>query len=536
MKTDLKDFQEKAVQSLLRFVAAARRDVEHGNPQAVVLSSPTGSGKTVTITALMERVFDGHEGVPGKRGSVFLWMSDSPELNEQSRDRILEHTSVFKEAHLEVIDASFDHERFSPGRIYFLNTQKLGKNSLLTSKGDGRAHTIWDTIQATAQAAPSDFYFIIDEAHRGMQRSTAQANQADSLVQRFIFGWPEVGLEPVKLILGMSATPERFMKLTGASRTLHPCQIDPADVRKSGLLKDKIVLHFPTQSAATDWTLLEQATKQLKDFDGRWERYCTEQGMDAPVKPALVVQVENESGKDITRTDLAKLVSVLERGLGKFGDGEVVHCFQEDKTLDVGGCSIRKLDPSHVQKDQRARVVLFKMALTTGWDCPRAEVMMSFRKAVDHTLIAQLVGRMVRTPLARRIEQNDVLNTVALYLPYFDAEGLKSIVDYLQKPDAAVGTGVDVVRGTTSSPCIVTLRRKTYSRRWASCRRTASSISPARAVSEGWCSSADGSPWMALTRMPGTKPRSSSWMRCRGSWTSYRLRQVSWAEWTPPTR
>ena len=119
------------------------------------------------------------------------------------------------------------------------------------------------------------------------------------------------------------------MKLTGASRSLHPCQIDPADVRKSGLLKDKIILHFPTQSAATDWTLLELATKQLKDFDNRWERYCTEQGMDAPVEPALVVQVENESGKDITRTDLTKLVSVLERGLGKLDDGAVVHCFQE---------------------------------------------------------------------------------------------------------------------------------------------------------------------------------------------------------------
>ena len=46
--------------------------------------------------------------------------------------------------------------------------------------------------------------------------------------------------------------------------------------------------------------------------------------------------------------------------------------------------------------------MFFKMALSTGWDCPRAEVMMSFRRAEDHTYIAQLLGRMVRTPLARR--------------------------------------------------------------------------------------------------------------------------------------
>ena len=46
--------------------------------------------------------------------------------------------------------------------------------------------------------------------------------------------------------------------------------------------------------------------------------------------------------------------------------------------------------------------------------------MMSFRKAIDATLIAQLVGRMVRTPLARRVSSNEFLNRVSLYLPHFD--------------------------------------------------------------------------------------------------------------------
>jgi hypothetical protein len=37
------------------------------------------------------------------------------------------------------------------------------------------------------------------------------------------------------------------------------------------------------------------------------------------------------------------------------------------------------MDPSRIQEETGIRFVLFKMALTTGWDCPRAEVMMSFR-------------------------------------------------------------------------------------------------------------------------------------------------------------
>lgn len=61
--------------------------------------------------------------------------------------------------------------------------------------------------------------------------------------------------------------------------------------------------------------------------------------------------------------------------------------------------------------------------------------MMSFRAAADSTYIAQLVGRMVRTPLARRIVDNEVLNTVALYLPHYDAKGLERVVAKLSKPD-----------------------------------------------------------------------------------------------------
>jgi type III restriction enzyme len=77
-------------------------------------------------------------------------------------------------------------------------------------------------------------------------------------------------------------------------------------------------------------------------------------------------------------------------------------------------------------------VVFFKTSLSTGWDCPRAEVMMSFRRAEDHTYIAQLLGRMVRTPLARRIERDAALNDVHLFLPYFDDAAVKAVVEDLK--------------------------------------------------------------------------------------------------------
>lgn len=105
---------------------------------------------------------------------------------------------------------------------------------------------------------------------------------------------------------------------------------------------------------------------------------------------------------------------------------------------------LRKIDASKIQDDPEVRVIFFKTALTTGWDCPRAEVMMSFRKAIDDTLIAQLVGRMVRTPLARQVESNELLNSVSLALPHYDESAVDAIIKKLQDPET--GASGEVVR------------------------------------------------------------------------------------------
>ena len=77
------------------------------------------------------------------------------------------------------------------------------------------------------------------------------------------------------------------------------------------------------------------------------------------------------------------------------------------------------------------RVLVAKDAISTGWDCPRAEVMVSFRAASDKTHITQLLGRMVRTPLARRIPGNERLNAVDCILPYFDKKSVEAVATAL---------------------------------------------------------------------------------------------------------
>jgi type III restriction enzyme len=69
--------------------------------------------------------------------------------------------------------------------------------------------------------------------------------------------------------------------------------------------------------------------------------------------------------------------------------------------------------------------------------------MMSFRKAVDSTMIAQLVGRMVRTPLAQRVD-NEFLNSVSLALPHYNEAAVDAIVKKLQ--DAESASAAEVVK------------------------------------------------------------------------------------------
>lgn len=116
---------------------------------------------------------------------------------------------------------------------------------------------------------------------------------------------------------------------------------------------------------------------------------------------------------------------------------ELAHTFNDVRDIALSGRRIRWVEASRIEEDRDIGVVFFKQNLSTGWDCPRAEVMMSFRRAQDDTYIAQLLGRMVRTPLARRIVRDSALNDVHLLLPNFDTESVARVVKALQDPDQA---------------------------------------------------------------------------------------------------
>lgn len=439
MRIEPKLFQDIAARDVLNKLLKARQGVADGDAEAIVLSAPTGSGKTITVAAVIDWTFGGADGILARPDTTFLWLSDSPELNAQSKGKLLAACDNLPFHRMVTIDSeSFDEERLQPGHIYFINTQLLGRDKLLTQSGDKRQYTFWQTVAHTVATAPQDFILIIDEAHRG---AGVNERNRKSIMQKFVTGSDADGLPAVPLVLGMSATPQRFTELLGnTNRTERKVVITPDGVHSSGLLKDLIIIHNPQTKTQSDLTLLEHAAKRWKHFWQLWESYCNKEKEKETVRPILVVQVEDGNENTLTRTPLSEVVNVIERGSGQsFMPNEIVHCFQDKIDLQYGGRIIRKLEPSRIQDTPDVRVVLFKTALNTGWDCPRAEVMMSFRRAQDPTSIAQLVGRMIRTPLARRIETDEVLNTVELFLPHYDSETLESVLKKLRSPDETEG-------------------------------------------------------------------------------------------------
>lgn len=459
MRITLFDFQKDALNALRSKLLAARTYASSDNPQAIAFSAPTGSGKTVMMTALFEALLvqpDDQLEWPAdwapQSDAVILWLSDMPELNEQTRLKIERQSDrVNRVQQLVSIDSGFDAPRLGGGRIYFMNTQKLGTDKRLTKEGDGRQYSIWTTISNTARAIPDRFYVVIDEAHRGMAGGKG-AKDAQSLIQRFLKGHAPDGLIKMPLVIGISATTRRFVDtVTNAAsgHTVHHVQIRPEDVRQSGLLKDRILIHHPEASTSAAMSLLEEAARRWATMTDLWDKFCKEEG-EPVVRPVLVVQVENATEQQLTKTSLSDALSVVESAIGRrLADGEIAHAMHETGDLDIGGRRVRRVEASRIDEDKTIGVVFFKTSLSTGWDCPRAEVMMSFRHAQDHTYIAQLLGRMVRTPLARRIERDAVLNDVHLFVPYFDRESVKSVIAALQSaediPPLEIGLSRDLV-------------------------------------------------------------------------------------------
>ena len=422
MKFTLKDYQTDAVRDALANLKKARkRWREDADRHAFSLTAVTGAGKTVMAAAAFEALFHGDDdySFDADPGAVVIWFSDDPSLNEQTRFRLMEASDRIRHTDLVVVENTFNRAKFQAGKIYFLNTQKLGKNSLLVrghdpdeldamagtllpdTRPDLRSHTMWDTLRNTIEDPSLTLYLVLDEAHRGMGNpNTTAQNAKRTIVQRLING--AHGVPGIPVVWGISATVERFNKaMEGAQQrtTLPDVVVDAAKVQESGLIKDTIILDMPDEVGDFDTVLVRRATDKLKASTEAWADYARQQQEPQTVLPLMVLQVPNTPDPN----DIGRALDTIYQQWPGLPAGCVAHVLGDHATQQFGNRQVPHIAPERVQESSWVRVLIAKDAISTGWDCPRAEVMVSFRAASDRTHITQLLGRMVRSPLARRI-------------------------------------------------------------------------------------------------------------------------------------
>lgn len=351
----LATFQLKAIADLMEAMS--------GPEQEIILKSCTGSGKTIILTHFMDEY--------GKSffGKVFIWLTPGKgDLEEQSKAKMDKyiygsHTKLLTD----VMTSGFEEND-----ACFINWEKLTKKGNNALK-DGERTNFLEHIR-NAQNSGLSFVVIVDESH---QNDTVKA--AD-ILQYFA---------PEKIIR-CSATPKNY---THAKLI----EIPEEDVIAEGLIKKMLVINqdFPQniQVETQIAFLLEQALKKQRELHSAFLR----EGVK--VNPLIIVQIPNKN--DVMQDEIERW---FESKRITYENGQLaVWLSNKHDNLD----SIEENDASQI-------AVIIKQAVATGWDCPRAHILVKLRDNMSETFEIQTIGRIRRMPEAKHYD-NDLLDSCYLY-------------------------------------------------------------------------------------------------------------------------
>ena len=450
MRCELYDYQKRAVFELANKMKDMQDDWHRkGRLSSVALTAPTGAGKTVIMSAVIEGLFFGLGRIQPDSNTVILWLSDNPALNRQTMYRFKSMSDGIKEENMVEINPDFakSFSILDYNKIYFLNRQKLVGNLGKATEG-GR--TFWDVLRDTIEDPSINLYLIIDEAHKGLGKSGENKSTTDeqnkTIYAKLIDG--QKGLNPpMPVVIGISATIFRWdenMKSRKERIIMPSVDISNEDVRKVGIIKKLIELRSPDVSSNIKEQDLFMACRKLREFTKHWKVYC-EKNNEKIVIPLMVVQVEDK----ITNDTLNDICNIIKSAMPEL-DTKIAfaHVFSEHEDKGNEFYNIPYISPEVIQEKTNIRILFAKDAISTGWDCPRAEVLYSRRKRQDITYIHQMFGRMIRTPLARSIESDNLLNSVVCYLPEYNINSVNEIVELI-KNDGGVLPPPKVTKDTS---------------------------------------------------------------------------------------
>ncbi len=431
-------FQGEHIEALLeRFRALKQRyDVLGPTPKpaqwdqlrkasaCVMLQAPTGIGKTLMASEVLSR-FSLEEKI------LWFWFAPFSGVVEQTRAALKTQTP-----NLVHLDVQSDRKavQLEPGAIFVLTWQTVANSN----KEGRRARKSGDeglSVDALIEVARQEGYRIgtvVDEAHHTFLTAAESVNVFTKVLQ------PDY-------VLMMTATPRdadvaEFSKKTSyqVGDSSEWATVPRQEGVDAELLKVSVkTVRFITRNT-NDAQLLEfeeVAMSECAVMHRHLKQTLKDAGID--VVPLMLVQVPN--GDEA----VDKAVKYLVEQVGFDQEAVRKHVSKEP-------------DPNlmAMARDPKVEVIVFKMAIATGFDAPRAFTLAALRGARDKQFGVQVVGRIMRV---HRLLQGR-MKTVAPVLRYgyvylantADQEGLRAAADQINKvsghlADASVSTVVTFI-------------------------------------------------------------------------------------------
>lgn len=367
----LYDFQTKHEENLLHKCA------DH---HEMVLCAPTGSGKTVLVCKFIDDYLDENPN------TVFLWLCPGAGgLHKQSEESFAETTSGIPYGDV----YGFITEPDPRGHVFFINWDKINKKSnVVLREGE---HKDLMTKVLSCHNSGIDIFMLIDEEHKYRDTANEYVNN----------------IQPAH-VLRISATP--------ISQGDHVETIEDDEVIAAGLIATGISINEGVSQSIQennnlddDIRLLDLADKKRKEIQKEYDR------LGLRIRPLVLIQFPNGSEEWIQRVKEA----LADMGYPE-SSGMVASWFSGDHPDNPE--EIKKLDGEY-------SFLLFKQAIATGWDCPRAKILVKLREGGTEKFNIQTVGRIRRMPLREHYDIDLIDNCYLYTLDSQFTEGLTTGLD-----------------------------------------------------------------------------------------------------------
>ena len=353
---ELKEFQINCVNDLLNATTV-------GDKREVLVQAPTGSGKTIILLEYIK------EYIEENRNIIFVWLTPGKgDLEEQSRQKMTKYLPNLNSKNIADVLLS----GFETGDTAFINWETITKKGNTALKEQERKN-LFERIDE-AYNRGYNFIVIVDEEHLN------KTVKAEAIIDY---------LKP-SYIVRVSAT-------TKKNKEAEFIQIDELDVINEGLITRALYINENVNNNAE----LENEHEYLLDLAIEKQKVIRKEYKEnnIEVNPLIIIQMPNNSNDIIEQIE-----GILEDKSYSYKNKSVA-IWLADRKENIENISDNNAEPI---------ILIMKQAISTGWDCPRAKILVKLRDNMSEDFETQTIGRIRRMPQAHHYD-NLLLDNCYLY-------------------------------------------------------------------------------------------------------------------------